>query len=255
MNTKTVLITGANKSIGFETARQMGRAGYRIWLGSRDEVRGEKAVAELQSQGVDVRLLWIDVSDEASVQAAAARVNSEDGKLDILINNAGILGDASLSPLEQSVADIRNVYETNVFGVMRVTQAFVPLLRKAEHASIVNLSSGLGSLGWLSDPDNIYYDFNLLGYNTSKSAVNALTVAFSKALRPLVSMSTRPTRGTQRQTSMPIPDHVRFGKPLLILCGSLASQPRGRPAATSLARNRFPGDLHHDRNGIDCYPY
>lgn len=182
MHRKTALITGANRSIGFETARQLGRDGYSIWLGSRDGVRGEQAARSLSAEGVEVRSLAIDVTDEASVRQAAAHVEAEDGKLDVLINNAGIPGREMTAPSQQSVEDIRHIYETNVFAPVRVTQAFLPLLRNAGHANIVMVSSGLGSLGWLSDPENQFYGVNFLGYNSSKSALNAITLAFAKEL-------------------------------------------------------------------------
>jgi NAD(P)-dependent dehydrogenase (short-subunit alcohol dehydrogenase family) len=182
MANRTVLITGANKSIGFETARQLGSAGYRVWLGARDLARGEDAASKLAIEGLDVRFVQINVADDGSVLKAAQRISAEDGKLDLLINNAGIAGDIMSSPLEQSVQDVKDVFETNVFGIIRVTQAFVPLLRKGDRAGVINISSGLGSLSWLSDPSMEFYGFNVLGYNTSKSAVNALTVSFSKAL-------------------------------------------------------------------------
>jgi len=182
MTDRTVLITGANKSIGFETARQLGQAGYRIWLGSRDKERGRLAAESLASEGIDVRALVIDVTSDASVQAAADHVRQSDGRLDILINNAGIPG-ASSPPAEQSVDDVRTVYETNVFGPIRVTQAFLPLLKASADASVVMVSSGLGSLGWLSDPSNQFYGVNILGYNSSKTALNAVTVSLAKALK------------------------------------------------------------------------
>jgi NAD(P)-dependent dehydrogenase (short-subunit alcohol dehydrogenase family) len=182
MQTKTVLITGANKSIGFETARQLGRDGYSIWLGSRDGARGEDAAHSLSAEGIEVRPLLIDVTDEASVRQAAARVEAEDGRLDVLINNAGIPGREMTTPSQQSVDDIRFIYETNVFAPVRVTQAFLPLLRKAGHANVVMVSSGLGSLGWLSDPQNQFFGVNFLGYNSSKTALNAVTLAFAKEL-------------------------------------------------------------------------
>lgn len=182
MTQKTVLVTGANKSIGFETARQLGAAGYRIWLGSRDIGRGEEAAAVLVAEGLDVRAIEIDVTDDASVRVAASRVEAEDGKLDVLINNAGIAGREMTSPTQQSIDDIRKVYETNVFAPVRVTQAFLPLLKKAEAANIVMVSSGLGSKGWLSDPQNEFYGVNYLGYNSSKSALNAVTLSFAKEL-------------------------------------------------------------------------
>jgi NAD(P)-dependent dehydrogenase (short-subunit alcohol dehydrogenase family) len=184
MTGKTVLITGANKSIGFETARQLGRTGHRLWLGCRDVGRGQAAARALTEEGLDVRPIQIDVTDETSVTAAAARVEAEDGRLDILINNAGIpglsLADTSLQPLD----DVKTVYETNVFGVIRVTQAFLPLLKAAAPATVVMVTSGLGSLTWTTDPDNFHSGVNLLGYNSSKTALNAVTVSLAKALGP-----------------------------------------------------------------------
>jgi NAD(P)-dependent dehydrogenase (short-subunit alcohol dehydrogenase family) len=182
MTSRSALITGANKSIGFETARQLGQLGYRVWLGARDLKRGRSAADTLVSEGLDVRPILIDVSQDASVRDAAAAVYDQDGKLDVLINNAGIPGQQPIAPSEQSVDDIRAIYETNVFGPIRVTQAFLPLLRRAEHANIVMVSSGLGSLGWLSDPVNQFFGVNILGYNSSKTALNAVTLAFAKEL-------------------------------------------------------------------------
>jgi NAD(P)-dependent dehydrogenase (short-subunit alcohol dehydrogenase family) len=177
---KTVLITGANKSIGFETARQMGRKGYGVWIGSRDVARGEEAVQLLSAEGVEARPIYIDVTDEASVRQAANRVQTEDGKLDVLIN-AGIPGQM-VPPSQQSINDIRTIYETNVFAPVLVTQTFLPALKEVGNANIVMVSSGLGSLGWLSDPGNQFYGVNFLGYNSSKTALNAITVALAKEL-------------------------------------------------------------------------
>jgi NAD(P)-dependent dehydrogenase (short-subunit alcohol dehydrogenase family) len=123
------------------------------------------------------------VEDEARVNAAAARVTKEDGKLDILIANAGIPGSYA-PPTEQSIDEIRRVYEVNVFGAIRLIQAFTPLLKSAGSAAIVNVSSELGSLGSLSDPQSEFYGVNMLGYNSSKTALNAVTVSFAKALAP-----------------------------------------------------------------------
>ena len=134
------------------------------------------------AEGHDARALAIDVTSDDSVEAAAAVVRKEDGKLDVLINNAGISGGRPTVPSQQPVGDIRDVYETNVFGPIRVTQAFVPLLKMAGEANVVMVSSGLGSLGWLSDPANQFYGVNILGYNSSKSALNAVTVCLSKEL-------------------------------------------------------------------------
>ena len=180
---KTVLITGANKSIGYETARRLGDLGYRVWLGARDAQRGEAAAQTLRDLGHDARVIDIAVDDDARVKVAAARVAEEDGKLDVLIANAGIPGSYA-HPTEQSVDEIRHVYEVNVFGAIRLIQAFTPLLKAAGSATIVNVSSELGSLGSLSDPQGEFYGVNILGYNSSKTALNAVTVSFAKALAP-----------------------------------------------------------------------
>lgn len=182
MSQRSALITGANRSIGLETARQLAGRGYRVWLGSRNDARGEEVAGKLAAEGHDVRAIVIDVTSDDSVRAAADHVGRQDGKLDVLINNAGISGGMEKTPSTQPADDVRQVYETNVFGPIRVTQAFLPLLKAAGHANIVMVSSGLGSLGWLSDPSSPFYAVNHLGYNSSKSALNGVTVAFAKEL-------------------------------------------------------------------------
>lgn len=182
MTDRTVLITGANKSIGYETARQLGRQGLRIWLGSRDADRGAQAASRLAAEGVDVRTVTLDVTRDASVRSAVTRIGEADGKLDLLVNNAGIPGMQPIRPSEQPLDDIKAVYETNVFAPMRMTQAFLPLLKAGHDARVVMVSSGLGSLGWLSDPANPHHAVNILGYNSSKTALNAVTLAFAKDL-------------------------------------------------------------------------
>lgn len=183
MTPKTILITGANKSIGFETAKQLGALGHRIWLGSRDPERGEKAADQLRALGYDIRMIEIDVTSDRSVKAAAARVFAEDGSLDALVNNAGVPGRPFQPLSEQPLEDIKAVYEVNVFGPIRTTQAFLPVLKAAHHANVVMVSSGLGSLGWLSDPANQFYAVNILGYNSSKTALNGVTLSFAKDLQ------------------------------------------------------------------------
>lgn len=186
MNThskRIALVTGANKGIGYETARQLGALGYRVWLGARDGARGEASAQALRDLGHDVRFVQIAVEDDASVQAAAQSIADTDDRLDLLINNAGIPGNYA-DPLAQGLDDIRSVYETNLFGPIRVIYACLPLLKAGKNASIVNVSTGLASLAWLSDPQNPYYGVNLLGYNSSKTALNAATVSFAKALSP-----------------------------------------------------------------------
>ena len=180
----TALVTGANKGIGLEIARGLGRLGYRVWVGSRDPARGEAVTAELQGEGLDARALQIDVSDDASVAAAAAALAEETSRLDALVNNAGISTGWG-PPSEDTIASVRAIYEVNVFGAIRAAHAFLPLLRASKSPRIVMISSSLGSLAWASDFDAPMAQVNLLGYNSSKSALNAVTVAFAKELSPL----------------------------------------------------------------------
>ena len=179
---RIALVTGANKGIGHEIARQLGRQDITVFLGARDEKRGGDAAEKLRAEGIDARPLRLDVTDAGSVEAAARTVETECGRLDILVNNAAIaIDDAAPSALALDV--MRRTYETNVFGVVRVTQAFLPLLRLSKAGRIVNLSSGLGSLTQQSDPRWPFAGLKLLAYNTSKSAVNAITVQFANELR------------------------------------------------------------------------
>ena len=179
---KSVLITGANKSIGFETARVMGKRGYKVWLGCRDLKRGEHAVNLLLREGIDAGLAVIDVTHQESIDKAVQLIDIEDSKLDVLINNAGIPGTYPVAPDEQNISDIMEVYDTNVFGAIRVTQAFLPLLKSGEKSRIIMVSSGLGSLEWVSDPTHFYSQVAALGYTSSKTALNGVTVSFANAL-------------------------------------------------------------------------
>tara|TARA_R110000782_G_C14819243_1_gene413912 strand:+ start:13162 stop:13893 length:732 start_codon:yes stop_codon:yes gene_type:complete len=182
MTQKSVLVTGANKGIGYEVARQLGKLEYRVWLGCRNGGRGQTAAQMLTAEGCDVRLLQMDVINDDSVQTAAATIQESDGRLDILINNAGISGEGRALPSLENIANIRAIYETNVFAPIRVTQKFLPLLKASDDAQIVMVSSGLGSLGLLSDPTSRVFHRNFMGYDSSKTALNAITVAFAKEL-------------------------------------------------------------------------
>ena len=180
---KVALITGANKGIGFEVARQLGKRGVHVIIGARDESRGKAAVDSLQSQNIPATYLPLDVTDRESIKNAAAQVAKVFGKLDILINNAGISGgNIAIPPSKTDMDVVRGVYETNVFGPASVTIAMIPFLKLADQARIVNVSSSLGSISMALDPDDTFYGINSLQYQSSKAALNAVTVEFAKEL-------------------------------------------------------------------------
>ncbi len=179
---KVALVTGANKGIGKEIARQLGAQGMTVLIGARDEGRGNEAAAELKGQGIDARAVRLDVTDEAGVGEAARQIERDFGRLDVLVNNAGIDLDGGRPTLLLDVDTLRRTYETNVFGVFAVTKALLPLLRKSEAGRIVNMSSGLGSLTENSDPQGQYANVKPLAYNSSKAALNMITVIFAAEL-------------------------------------------------------------------------
>jgi NAD(P)-dependent dehydrogenase (short-subunit alcohol dehydrogenase family) len=156
-----------------------------VWMGARDRVRGEEAVRSLQAEGFDVRFIEFDVADDASVRRAAERVTSETGALHVLVNNAGIIIDPTTPPSKIRMEDAKATYEVNLFGPIRVTQAFILLLMAAEEARIIMMSSGVGSLTLITNSTSIYSRVNLLAYTSSKVALNAVTVSFAKELEPL----------------------------------------------------------------------
>jgi NAD(P)-dependent dehydrogenase (short-subunit alcohol dehydrogenase family) len=181
---KTALITGANKSIGFETARQLLQQGYYVYLGARDLTKGQQAAQNLQNEGLThVEPLEIDVNDKASIAAARETLGSKIQSLDVLVNNAGILGDLPQKSAEIDARIYRQVFETNFFGVIEVTHAFIDLLKKAPQPRIVNVTSGLGSITLHSDPSWKYYNYKGAGYVSSKAALNAYTVLLAHDLR------------------------------------------------------------------------
>ena len=143
-NKKTVLITGANKGLGFKTARQLGAKGYTVLVGARDETRGAEAIAKLKNEGFDADFVKIDVTNAETIKSAAEKVGEKYGKLDVLINNATIALDSTEKASELSSDIIRKTFDTNFFGVIAITQAFLPLIKKSESGRIVNVSSGLG---------------------------------------------------------------------------------------------------------------
>jgi len=171
MENSVALVTGANKGIGKEIARQLAAAGLAVYVGSREAARGERAVAEI---GGGARLLVLDVTDAVSIAAHQVR------SLDILVNNAGISGDGTTADRDD-IGAFRRIYETNVFGVVAVTNAFLPALRRSAHPRIVNISSGTGSLAWATGPQ-FPHRGTFAAYRSSKAALNALTIYYAHAL-------------------------------------------------------------------------
>lgn len=178
---KIALITGANKGIGLEAARQLGKAGFHVLIGARDGARGEQAAATLRSEEVSARPVSLDVTNQASIDAAVADVQSVEGRLDVLVNNAGIGLDRH-PPSELEMATLRETMETNFFGPFAVAKAFMPLVRQAPAGRIVNVSSSLGSLHHLSDPEWVAHQALFSAYSMSKTALNALTVLIAAEL-------------------------------------------------------------------------
>jgi NAD(P)-dependent dehydrogenase (short-subunit alcohol dehydrogenase family) len=165
------LITGANKGIGFETARQLLELGHTVYIGARDVERGKKAAEALGAQFVQ-----LDVTDEASVSGALAAIGAAEGRLDVLVNNAGILGSEVINGPEAL-----RVFDTNTVGVVRVTEAALPLLRKSSNPTVVNVSSSLGSFWAVNNPDRPEFNVPLALYSASKSAATMLTVQYAKS--------------------------------------------------------------------------
>jgi NAD(P)-dependent dehydrogenase (short-subunit alcohol dehydrogenase family) len=181
---KTVLITGANKGIGFETAKQLAQHDYFVYIGSRDQEKGLSAMQALSDAGLpNIDVLPLDVTDIDSIKKSKQILEAKTKTLDVLINNAGIRGEIPQIPSEVSIEIIREVFETNFFGVIQVTQAFMPLLKKAKAPIIVNVTSDLGSLAIRSDPTLTAYTLERSGYAPSKTALNAYTVALAVELR------------------------------------------------------------------------
>jgi NAD(P)-dependent dehydrogenase (short-subunit alcohol dehydrogenase family) len=182
---KIALVTGANKGLGFATARELGRSGAKVLVAARDRAAGESAVSQLRAEGVDAENLALDVTDPASVKAAADEVARRHGRLDVLVNNAGVLPEATMADQVDGPIDaamFRVTLETNLFGAVAVTQALLPLLRASQAGRIVNVSSTMGSLNDQADPGSPYYGLVLPAYQTSKAALNSVTIGLSKAL-------------------------------------------------------------------------
>jgi NAD(P)-dependent dehydrogenase (short-subunit alcohol dehydrogenase family) len=183
---KIVLITGANRSIGLEITKQLSKKGLFVYLGARDLEKGNTVVKELKKEGFEnIKAIEIDVTKPVSIEAARKIIETEKGKLDILINNAGISGEFPQNASNTSITTIQHVFDTNFFGVISVSQAFLELLKKSEAPRISNITSGLGSLTLHSDPTWKYYNFKATSYMTSKAALNAYTIALAYELKDL----------------------------------------------------------------------
>ena len=182
---RVALVTGAARGIGLEVTRQLAALDLVVLAGVRDIDRAAEPLAALRAVGAEVHAIRLDVTDPSAILDAATQVEAHYGRLDILVNNAGISVEAGRSPLDVDADTVRQTYDTNVFGVVAVTHAFLPLLGRAEAGRIVNVSSAMGSLGEWSDPESPLVKFApvALAYNSSKTALNAITVAYAHALR------------------------------------------------------------------------
>ena len=181
---KNALITGANKGIGLETAKQLATLGYFVYLGCRDKAKGQQAIEDLKAAGItNADILVIDVADIESIKTANKELSSKIQQLDVLVNNAGISGGMPQPATTVPVDTIREVFETNFFGAINVTQQFLDLMKKADEPRIVNVSSELGSLTLNNDPNWEFYDVKITAYNTSKTALNAYTVMLAYDLK------------------------------------------------------------------------
>jgi NAD(P)-dependent dehydrogenase (short-subunit alcohol dehydrogenase family) len=182
-NSPVALITGANKGIGYEVAHQLGVQGMTVLVGARDPRRGTEAEAALRALGVDAHHVALDVTDDESIAQAAKHIEEEYGRLDVLVNNAAITGGSwGEGPSQTALSTLRQVYETNVFGVVAVTNAMLPLLRRAPAGRIVNVSSEVGSINATLDPEGPLWHMVGIPYTSSKTALNMITAQYAKEL-------------------------------------------------------------------------
>ena len=183
---KTALITGANRGIGFETARQLSEQGIKVLIGARSEESGKEAETKLKDEGFDAKFILLDVDDAKTHSSAAKYIEEKFGKLDILINNAGInleIGEKAVQASETSPEVFRDTFDTNFFNTIAVTQTFLPLIKKSDAGRIVFVSSGLGSLTLHSDPKSPIYNYKLPAYDISKTALNGYAVHLAHELK------------------------------------------------------------------------
>ena len=181
---KSALVTGANKSIGYEVARQLAQKGIYVYLGSRNLENGIEAINKLKAEGLNnVEAIRLDITIDESVKNARAEIGKKTQVLDILINNAGIYGGYPQDALNTTIDQFKATYDSNVYGVVRMTQAFIDLLKKSTEPRIVNVSSSQGSITLNSDPTYKYYDYKAAAYLSSKSAMNMYTVVLAYELK------------------------------------------------------------------------
>ncbi|MEO6392005.1 MAG: SDR family oxidoreductase [Pyrinomonadaceae bacterium] len=187
-NQKIALVTGANRGIGLETARQLAQQGFKVLIGSRSEEKGAEAVTQLKSEGLESEFIQLDVDDTATHESARQAIANKYGRLDVLINNAGIFlnefDNGAPIPASQTAPEVfRKTFDTNFFNTIAVTQALLPLVKLSDAGRIVFLSSGLGSLGLHSDPASPIYDYKVPAYDISKTALNGYAVHLAYELK------------------------------------------------------------------------
>ena len=180
---RIALITGGNKGIGFQIARQLVEAGLHVVIGSRDATRGAEAMATLAQHGLTATTVALDLDAPETHAAAAAKLQADHGRLDVLVNNAGIFDFGDAVPSQASMEAVRRVMEVNFIGTLAVTQAMLPLLKAAPEGRIVNVSTSLASLTLNGDPSSTYYSQQFIGYNASKAGLNMLTVQLHEELK------------------------------------------------------------------------
>jgi NAD(P)-dependent dehydrogenase (short-subunit alcohol dehydrogenase family) len=248
---KVALVTGANKGIGRGVAEQLAALGMTVLIGARDPRRGGEAAAALRAAGGDVHAVTLDVTDQATVREAAKLVDERFGHLDVLINNAGITGSGPVSPADAydqvpSSVDldmVRAVFETNVFGVIAVTNAMLPLLRRSPAPRIVNVSSHAASLTITSDPEGPFATLlPSAAYTPSKSALTALTVQYANELRKDGSSSTPPPPASWTRTATTTQGSFRSRRPPRSWCAWPHWARTDRPPGSSARRARCPGN-------------
>ena len=239
-NSDTIaLVTGANKGIGRETVRRLAEQGWTVWLGSRDPDRGQQAAAELQAAG-DVRPVELDVTDDESVTSAAKTIETAGGRLDVLVNNAGI-GGPWIGAEETEPHHFLPVFGVNLLGPVRTTAAFLPLLRRSAQPRIVMVSSGMGSFGITTDPTRLEFGLGGLIYPASKAALNMVTSQYAKALTGFQVNAVDPA--TPRPTSTGIAATRPSSRAPRRSSGRRAWPRTGRPAPSSTGRARCPGEV------------